>query len=75
MDNSIHTHFGALIDPRMERTQKHPLINILFIAICGVISGAETWVSIERYGNTKRDWLQKFLDLSHGREHLINLLS
>ena len=57
MDSSLHTHFSSLIDPRLERTKKHPLINIIFIAICGVLCGADTWVSIERYGKIKQEWL------------------
>lgn len=66
MDSSLHTHFSSLIDPRLERTKKHPLINIIFIAICGVLCGADTWVSIERYGKIKQEWLSQFLDLSNG---------
>jgi predicted transposase YbfD/YdcC len=66
MESSIHDHFNSLNDPRLERTRKHPLINILFIAICGVLCGADTWVSIERYGKTKQEWLSQFLDLSNG---------
>lgn len=66
MDSTIHTHFESLNDPRLDRTKKHPLINILFIAICGVICGADTWVAIERFGKTKSDMLNQFLDLSNG---------
>lgn len=66
MDSSFHNHFSSLIDPRLERTKKHPLINILLIAICGVLCGADNWVSIERYGKTKSSWLNQFLDLTNG---------
>jgi hypothetical protein len=38
---SFHHHFQDLQDPRVERTRKHPLINIVFIAVCGVLSGAK----------------------------------
>ena len=41
---SISEHFSQLEDPRIERNKLHPLLNILVIAICGVISGAENWV-------------------------------
>jgi len=54
MNSSLHRHFNTLLDPRLDRTKKHPLINILFIAICGVLCGADNWVSIERYGKTKQ---------------------
>jgi predicted transposase YbfD/YdcC len=63
---SISAHFSKLEDPRIERRKLHPLLNILVIAICGVISGAENWVDIELYGNLKKEWLKQFLDLRHG---------
>jgi predicted transposase YbfD/YdcC len=65
MTSTIHHYFDGLIDPRIDRTKKHPLINILFIAVCAVICGAETWASIERFGKTKKQWLSQFLDLSN----------
>jgi predicted transposase YbfD/YdcC len=63
---TIGAHFSGLVDPRVDRTKDHPLINIITIAICGVICGAESWVDIESYGNEKREWLSGFLDLTHG---------
>ncbi len=63
---SIPTHFADLTDPRVERTKDHPLINIIVIALCAVISGAEDWVAIEEYGNAKREWLQKLLEMPNG---------
>jgi hypothetical protein len=63
---SISEHFSQLEDPRIERNKLHPLMNIIVIAICGVISGAENWVDIELYGNLKKAWLSQFLDLNHG---------
>jgi hypothetical protein len=65
-ETSIHQHFGNLADPRVERTKKHPLINIIFIALCAVICGAEDWVSIQRFGEARRKWLEQFLDLEPG---------
>lgn len=66
MKSTIHWHFEGLIDPRIDRTKKHPLINIVFIGVCAVICGAETWASMERFGKTKKQWLSQFLDLSNG---------
>lgn len=63
---SILAYFAELDDPRIEKNQKHPLINIVGIAILGVICGADTWVDIERYGNAKQEWLGTFLDLKNG---------
>lgn len=59
-------HFASLDDPRVERTKLHPLLSIIAIAICAVISGAEGWDDIEEFGEAKEDWLSTFLDLPHG---------
>ena len=58
-------HFADLTDPR-RRKVVYPLINIVAIAICAVIAGADDFVSIAEWGVQKRDWLSKFLDLSNG---------
>ena len=63
---SIETHFADLEDPRVKRTQHHPLINIIVIGLCAVICGAEHFTEMEDFGTKKRDWLSKFLDLKHG---------
>jgi predicted transposase YbfD/YdcC len=65
-ETSILAYFAELDDPRIEKNQKHPLINVISIAILGVICGADTWVDIERYGKAKREWLGTFLDLKNG---------
>lgn len=50
----------------MDRRKDHPLVNILFIAICAVLSGAEGWRSIETFGEAKQRWLAQFLHLPEG---------
>jgi predicted transposase YbfD/YdcC len=62
---SLSEHFSGLTDPR-RREVRYPLINIVVIAICAVICGADDFVAIAKWGRTKRDWLEKFLDLSAG---------
>jgi predicted transposase YbfD/YdcC len=64
-EKSILQDFADLEDFRIERNRIHPLINIVTIAILGVICGADTWVDIERYAEAKADWLGGFLDLEH----------
>jgi len=59
-------HFATLTDPRIDRTKEHKLIDILTIAICGMISGADNWVAMEQYGNAKQEWLKQFLELPNG---------
>jgi predicted transposase YbfD/YdcC len=61
----IQDHFSGLTDPR-RREVIYPLINIVTIALCAVICGADDFVAIATYGREKRQWLSKFLDLSSG---------
>ncbi len=63
---TIEEHFGELEDPRIDRTKRHKLIDIVVITICAVISGADDWVSIAMYGCAKYEWLQEFLELPNG---------
>jgi predicted transposase YbfD/YdcC len=61
----IEEHFQDLTDPR-RRDVTYPLINVVVIAVCAVICGADDFVAIARFGRTKREWLAKFLDLRNG---------
>jgi predicted transposase YbfD/YdcC len=61
----IQDHFATLTDPR-RRKVVYPLINVLTIAICAVVAGADDFVSIAEYGRKKRTWLSRFLDLAAG---------
>lgn len=63
---SIGYHFAGLEDPRVERTKRHKLLDILVITICAVICGADDWVAIQEFGEAKLDWFQGFLDLPNG---------
>jgi predicted transposase YbfD/YdcC len=63
---TIVDHFKDLEDKRVERTKKHKLIDIVTIAICAVICGADSWVLMETYGKKKKEWLKQFLDLPNG---------
>ena len=63
---SILTHFAQLEDPRDPRGKEHLLLDIISIAICAVICGAESWTDIEEYGRAKVNWLKTFLVLPNG---------
>lgn len=63
---SLTEHFALLEDPRAEHLTDHKLIDIIMIAICAVICGAETWTDIELFGNERFDWLRQFLELENG---------
>lgn len=59
-------HFSVIQDPRVERTKKHLLVDIIAIALCAVICGAKEWEEIENYGEEKEEWLKTFLELPNG---------
>ena len=61
----MQDHFAELTDPR-RREVTYPLINVVMIAICAVICGADDFVAIAKFGRTKREWLGRFLDLKEG---------
>jgi predicted transposase YbfD/YdcC len=63
---SIPTHFAPLSDPRVVGRTDYPLLNIVFIAICAVICGVDTFTGMEVFAESKRAWLSRFLDLSAG---------
>jgi len=63
---TIIEHFSSLEDPRVDRTKLHPLENLVVIALCAVICGADSWVDVGLFGESKRQWLAGFLDLSNG---------
>jgi predicted transposase YbfD/YdcC len=65
-DLSIMSYFADMEEPRSGQNITHPLLNIVTIAMLGVICGADGWVDIERYGNAKKEWLGSFLDLEKG---------
>ncbi len=63
---AIVEHFSKLTDPRVDRTKRHLLMDMIIIAICAVICGADSWVDIEEYGKDKYRWLKEFLELPNG---------
>ncbi|HUE98582.1 MAG TPA: ISAs1 family transposase [Anaerolineales bacterium] len=63
---AIEEHFSKVSDPRIDRTKEHKLIDMMAIAICAVICGAEGWTDIENFGNSKLCWLKTFLELPNG---------
>lgn len=66
MLSQLVTAFATLPDPRCAGRTRHRLLNLLVIAVCAVVAGAETWVDIADYGRMKHRWLATFLDLPHG---------
>jgi len=65
-DQSLVAHFSILEDPRDATKVRHKLLDIVAIAVAGVIAGADDWVSIAHFARTKREWLCAFLGLENG---------
>ena len=58
--------FDALEDPRQMMNQRHKFVDILVIAICAAVCGAEDWESVELFGQAKEKWFRTFLELPNG---------
>ena len=66
MAASMREHLRIVPDPRIDRTKLHKLEDIMMLAICAVICGAETWVDIVEFGRAKKDFFRTFLELPNG---------
>ena len=58
--------FQGIKDPRIERHKRHSLEDILFIAICAFICGADKWTEVVEFGLAKEKWFKRFLSLPNG---------
>jgi predicted transposase YbfD/YdcC len=65
-DLDLARAFAGLTDPRVDRTKKHELVDIVVIALCATLCGADSWLEVEEFGHAKRDWLARFLALPNG---------
>jgi predicted transposase YbfD/YdcC len=64
--SSLFEQLSEINDPRIERTKWHKLIDILVIAVCATICGAESFSDMEEFGHDKEEWLKSFLELENG---------
>jgi predicted transposase YbfD/YdcC len=55
-----------LKDPRIDRCKRHLLLDIITMALCAVIGGADTWIDMATFARRRKDWLQRFLELPNG---------
>src|SRR2546421_5023483 len=65
-DLSIPKFFARLKDPRRAHRRLHPLQDIIVVALCAVIAGAQDWQQIVTFGRKRLDWLRGFLELPNG---------
>jgi len=63
---SIEACFGAIDDPRVQGRCDYPLIEIITVAICAVVAGADSWTEVETFGRNKESWLKQLLLLENG---------
>ena len=59
-------HVATVPDPRIARHRWHKLSDILVIAVCAVLCGAESYPAIEDFGQEREEWLRQFLELPEG---------
>lgn len=64
--SALSEHFARLEDPRIDRQKRHKLSDILVIAVCAVLCGAESFPAIEDFGSARYEWLKQFLELPGG---------
>jgi len=63
---SFFEHFALVDDPRVDRRRRHKLLDILFIALCATIGGADDFLAVEVWGKARLDWLKQYLELPNG---------
>jgi predicted transposase YbfD/YdcC len=63
---SLIEEFKTIADPRMDRTKDHDLVDILVIAVCGLLCAAESFNDMEDFGKAKQEWFKTFLNLRNG---------
>ena len=63
---SIEEYFDEMADPRVEYLVHHQLIDIITIALCAIIAGADTWTEVSQFGKEKQSWFEQFLELEGG---------
>ena len=63
---SIVKHFESLPDPRHQRNRRHLLVDVITLAVCGVIVGCDGPTAIEHWAKAKKDWLKELLTLPSG---------
>lgn len=63
---ALRRHFAELPDPRIDRCTRHALFDVVTVALCAVVCGADTWVDVAEFGRSKEPWLRTVLALPNG---------
>src|SRR3954462_14364088 len=63
----ICDHFEEVTDPRKNRGENYPLLEMVFVALCATICDANSWVDVARFGKAKLPWLRQHLPFREGK--------
>jgi predicted transposase YbfD/YdcC len=64
--SKIYQHFENVADPRANRGHNYPLVEMVFVALCGAICDCNSWVDVAEFGHCKQAWFRKFLPFEQG---------
>ncbi len=64
--DKVYKHFETVADPRVNRGTNFPLVEMVFVALCGAICDCNSWVDVAVFGNCKLAWFRKFLPFERG---------
>lgn len=62
----VYEHFEKVTDPRVNRGSNYPLVEMVFVALCGAICDCNSWVDVASFGRAKLTWFRKFLPFERG---------
>ena len=65
-ENKFSIIFSDLTDPRVDKTKRHKLLDIIGLTITAVLCGADNWVEVAEFGEIREEWLRTFLELPNG---------
>ncbi|MCA9860246.1 MAG: ISAs1 family transposase, partial [Thermomicrobiales bacterium] len=66
LPHALFVELETLSDPRSPHRRQHKLVDLVTIALCAVLSGADSWVDVAEWGRSKEPWLRTFLELPAG---------
>lgn len=66
LHGTVVDNFSSMTDPRVQRTKRHKLLDIIFMAIAAAICGADNWKAIEVFAQARKAWLESILELPNG---------
>jgi predicted transposase YbfD/YdcC len=66
LHKTVVDKFSSIVDPRIERTKRHKLLDIIFVAIAAAVCGADNWKAVEVFAQARKSWLETFLELPNG---------